>query len=635
MDRKSRRGSAKASVHSVPLLYEDLPVNSHQKKRTKYSIPLSLQQSSSFQQVRASLLELPYRGVFTQAEANTYHTNPDDESIALFNKLKRDANQLSKNNLALDIVNPSNEFHSNNQYSQNKLKAIHFDTYEIDTWFKSPYPSNCTHNPIMFICPHCLSYFNSSFTLERHIIKCSFKLHPAGQEIYRDEKEKISIFEIDGRKNILFCHNLCLIAKLFLNSKTLYYDVEPFIFYVMFDFSQGDFKFIGYFSKEKLNGNGYNLSCIMTLPIYQRRGFGTFLIDFSYLLSRREFKLGTPEKPLSHLGLLSYRNYWKDSIVKAIFHLLNDEKMNESHNWKLSVDDLANLTGMCHDDVVVGIEQLNSLVCNPSAIPNNKTEYGFMFNKRVINKRFLALEKKKSIKLDPEYLIWKPVILGPSGGINTNTTMVVTNKVDNGLVEKQPLKDISLIMNFLYDDLDDDRDLEEQTLEKIINQQNPKDEDETIVNTNVPTPSDDEIIHKATTDSVSSSKIINDDDTLNTPPPESSFMSSHGVVCYPELKTAIKSLGKNFKTQPKKVSEPVITGVEETNTDPVRRDVGEVEVEDEVLSEQEADDDYNCQDEDEDEDEDAIVVDDNDDDEEEEESEENSETDDSIDLEIV
>jgi hypothetical protein len=27
--------------------------------------------------------------------------------------------------------------------------------------------------------------------------------------------------------------NLCLLAKLFLDHKTLYYDVEPFMFYVM------------------------------------------------------------------------------------------------------------------------------------------------------------------------------------------------------------------------------------------------------------------------------------------------------------------------------------------------------------------------------------------------------------------
>lgn len=31
----------------------------------------------------------------------------------------------------------------------------------------------------------------------------------------------------------IYCQNLCLLAKLFLDHKTLYYDVEPFLFYVL------------------------------------------------------------------------------------------------------------------------------------------------------------------------------------------------------------------------------------------------------------------------------------------------------------------------------------------------------------------------------------------------------------------
>ena len=42
------------------------------------------------------------------------------------------------------------------------------------------------------------------------------------------------------------------------------------------------------------------------------------LIDFSYLLTRKEQKCGSPERPLSDLGLVSYRGYWKDVILTYI-----------------------------------------------------------------------------------------------------------------------------------------------------------------------------------------------------------------------------------------------------------------------------------------------------------------------------
>jgi len=100
---------------------------------------------------------------------------------------------------------------------------------------------------------------------------------------------------------------------------------------------------IGYFSKEKESADNYNVACILTLPQHQRHGYGKLLIEFSYELSKKEGKLGSPEKPLSDLGLLGYRAYWAEIIIEL---LLN------SGESEMSIEEIAQKTSITHADVM-------------------------------------------------------------------------------------------------------------------------------------------------------------------------------------------------------------------------------------------------------------------------------------------
>ena len=55
--------------------------------------------------------------------------------------------------------------------------------------------------------------------------------------------------QVDGKKNKVYGQNLCYLAKLFLDHKTLYYDVDLFLFYVLCECDDRGCHMVGYFSK--------------------------------------------------------------------------------------------------------------------------------------------------------------------------------------------------------------------------------------------------------------------------------------------------------------------------------------------------------------------------------------------------
>ncbi|OXB72604.1 UNVERIFIED_CONTAM: hypothetical protein H355_007850 [Colinus virginianus] len=99
----------------------------------------------------------------------------------------------------------------------------------------------------------------------------------------------------------------------------------------------------------------YNLACILTLPQHQRKGYGRFLIAFSYLLSRREKKRGGPERPLSDLGRVSYSAWWTACLLTQLQQHVRKEQR------KISIDDLVRSTAIRAEDVQKTLEEIGVL----------------------------------------------------------------------------------------------------------------------------------------------------------------------------------------------------------------------------------------------------------------------------------
>lgn len=348
----------------------------------------------------------PYGGILSEAEADTSRSLPQMKDREIFESARKEAEEeRRKASVAADAhINGTTADSAGNATSKktvsgppSKIKCIQFGKYCIDTSYAAPYPEEYSHESRLFICEFCLKYLPSEFVAYRHKLKCPAK-HPPGDEIYRDGS--ISIWEVDGRKKTEYCQCLCLMAKLFLGSKTLYYDVDPFLFYVLTEYDEYGYHFVGYFSKEKRPASQNNVSCILVMPIHQRKGYATFLIEFSYLLTRIEGKEGSPEKPLSDMGLTAYRSYWDLTISR---HLLELEK--QAFGVKLIMD----RTGMTADDVVHSLERLYALVKDPVT----KT-YGIRFDKKLYKNIVDKYEAKDFRRIRPERLVWTPYVMGRS-----------------------------------------------------------------------------------------------------------------------------------------------------------------------------------------------------------------------------
>lgn len=150
---------------------------------------------------------------------------------------------------------------------------------------------------------------------------------PPGTLVYR--RGAHTLWLLDGATEPLLAQNLSLFAKLFIDNKSVCFDVSTFLYYLLF-LDDGETsssavtttpattspaqrhqrrqqqrqhqqprqqsQLVGFFSKEKLSWDANNLACILVFPPWQRRGLGQLLMGASYAISRRDGRAGGPER---------------------------------------------------------------------------------------------------------------------------------------------------------------------------------------------------------------------------------------------------------------------------------------------------------------------------------------------------
>mmetsp|Transcript_14290 Transcript_14290/g.25602 ORF Transcript_14290/g.25602 Transcript_14290/m.25602 type:complete len:457 (-) Transcript_14290:123-1493(-) len=264
----------------------------------------------------------------------------------------------------------------------------------ISTWYFSPIPREFIPDgsvDLLYVSEFTLDFYRTSAELARHYKRVKV-WHPPGDEIYRDEKNRVAMFEVDGAKSKVYSQNLCYLAKMFLDHKTLHYDVDPFLFYILCEFDEKGYHIVGYFSKEKYSEQGNNLACILTLPPYQRKGYGRFLMSFSYELSKKEGKVGSPEKPLSDLGQIGYRSYWSRAILEVLAKLKGES---------VSIMELTRVTSIKTEDVVLALKFLG-------LIKYVHGRHVLCVDEKLMQEKMKQFESKGP-KVDPEKLHWAPL----------------------------------------------------------------------------------------------------------------------------------------------------------------------------------------------------------------------------------
>ena len=243
----------------------------------------------------------------------------------------------------------------------------------------------------LYICEYCFKYTDEPERLKEHTEVCPYKDHLPGKIKYKSPQ--YTIRRVKGSKHKLFCQCLCLFTKLYLDNKSMYFKVDNYEFYVLYETDSN--KPMGFFSKDLLSYQENNLACILVFPPYQRRQLGTLLIEFSYCVSRQQSIITGPELPLSPFGLICYLYYWSNLIA---YELLDGQL---SERASVSLKELSQATGIRVEDVTTTLTHLGCLDSNDNICIGTIREWSR--NQKAAKKRMI--DANGQIMLDHEYLL--------------------------------------------------------------------------------------------------------------------------------------------------------------------------------------------------------------------------------------
>lgn len=201
------------------------------------------------------------------------------------------------------------------------------------------------------VCEYCFKYTDDERSFVSHVSHCEYKTRAPGKIKYKSPL--YTIRRVKGSRHRLFCQCLCLFTKLFLDNKSMFFKVDHYEFYIVYE--TGGLKPMAFFSKDLVSYNQNNLACILTFPPYQRLRLGTLLLEFSYQLSKSDGLISGPEQPLSPFGLISYLKYWSKVIC---WELVKGELANLQ---RLTIETIAEITGIRVADIIVTFKYLDCL----------------------------------------------------------------------------------------------------------------------------------------------------------------------------------------------------------------------------------------------------------------------------------